>query len=306
MANRHIPFRVYPILALGLLSFSVSPILVRWAGEEASGLAIATWRTWLAVAMLAPFALPKLRGHRLFGQKAGLTILAGIFLGMHFVVWILSLYYTSVASASVLVCMSPVFLAALGFWVLGERLAFPVVASIGLAVIGAALIGWGDHTELETGTQSLLGNALALAGALLISLYLLIGRVVRQQASWLTYVFPLYLAAAVTALIPTLLMNVPLWGYSPRFYLLCGLMALGPQILGHGSFNYSVKYIPAAWLGLLSLLEPVGASLLAYLMFAEIPPGLSVVGMLLVLGAIAFAVQYEQRTARRRLTSSTA
>ncbi len=306
MANQHIPFRVYPILALGLLSFSVSPILVRWAGEEASGLAIAVWRTWLAVVMLAPFALPKLRIHPLFGQKAGLTMLAGVFLGLHFVVWILSLYYTSVASASVLVCMSPVFLAALGFWVLGERLAFPVVAAIGLAVIGAALIGWGDHTELETGAQSLLGNALALAGALLISLYLLIGRVVRQQASWLTYVFPLYLAAAVTALIPALLLKVPLWGYSPRFYLLCGLMALGPQILGHGSFNYSVKYIPAAWLGLLSLLEPVGASLLAYLLFAEIPPGLSVVGMMLVLIAIAFAVQYEQRTARRRLTSSTA
>ena len=302
MIGRQIPLRVYPMLALGLLSFSASPILVRWAGEEAPGLAIAFWRTLLAVVMLAPFALPQLRANRLSRREAALTLLAGIFLGLHFVVWILSLFYTSVASASVLVCLSPVFLAALGFWWLGERLALPVVAAIGLAVVGAALIGWGDHTGLETGPQPLLGNALALGGALLVSLYLLIGRVVRQRTSWLAYVFPLYLVAALTAFVPALLLDVPLWGYSPRFYALCALMALGPQILGHGSFNYSVKYIPAAWLGLLSLLEPVGASLLAYLLFEEVPPALSVVGMVLVLVAVAFAVQYEQWAARRRLT----
>lgn len=304
MTRRHIPFRVYPILALGLLSFSASPILVRWAGEEASGLTIAVWRTLLAIVMLAPFALPKLRANRLSKREAGLTILAGLFLGLHFVVWILSLFYTSVASASVLVCLSPVFLAALGFWLLGERLALPVVAAIGLAVVGAALIGWGDQAGQESGAQPLLGNALALGGALLVSLYLLIGRVVRQRTSWLAYVFPLYLAAALTALVPALLLEVPLWGYSLRFYALCGLMALGPQILGHGSFNYSVKYIPAAWLGLLSLLEPVGASLLAYLLFDEVPPALSVIGMVLVLVAVAFAVQYEQWAAKRHLTTS--
>lgn len=304
MPNRHIPLRVYPILALGLLSFSFSPILVRWASGEASGLVIAVWRTLLAAMMLALLALPQWRVQRISRREARLTILAGIFLGLHFVVWILSLFYTSVASASVLVCLSPVFLAALGFWLLRERLALPVVVAIGLAVVGAALISWGDATSLNAGQHPLLGNALALSGALLVSLYLLIGRVVRQQIPWLAYVFPLYLAAAFTALVPALWLGVPLFGYSGRFYALCALMALGPQILGHGSFNYSVKYIPAAWLGLLSLMEPVGASLLAYVLFDEVPSGLSIIGMGLVLAAVAFAVQYEQKAARRRFTPS--
>jgi drug/metabolite transporter (DMT)-like permease len=82
-------------------------------------------------------------------------------------------------------------------------------------------------------------------------------------------------------------------------------MAIGPQILGHGAFNYSVKYLPAAWLGLLSLLEPVGASILAYVLFREVPPLLSLLGMMLVLGAVGFAVRYEQLQLRRQLSLPT-
>ncbi len=293
MDRAAVPFRVYPILALGLLSFAISPILVRLVGDEAPGLAIAVWRTGIAVGLLAPAALRPIARLRYGLRELMLILLAGVFLGLHFVVWILSLFYTSVASASVLVCLSPVFLAALGFALLKERLSMPVVLAIGMAVLGAMLMSWGDHVQAFAGRKPLLGNMLALSGALLVSLYLLIGRVVRQQTAWLPYVFLLYLAAALTALILALLLKTPLTGYSLRFYGLCALMALGPQILGHGAFNYSVKYLPAAWLGLLSLLEPVGASILAYVLFHEMPSPFSLLGMMLVLGAVGFAVRYE-------------
>ena len=80
------------------------------------------------------------------------------------------------------------------------------------------------------------------------------------------------------------------------FYLLCAGLALGPQVLGHGSFNYAVRYFSAALIGLLGLIEPVGASLLAYVIFDELPSAVAMAGMLVVLVAITFVVLYHRRT----------
>lgn len=295
MAPASRPASVYPVLGLGLVCFSFSAILVRFAGD-APGLAVAVWRTAFAALMLAPVALPRVWHEvRAFSRRdAGMIVLSGVLLGVHFVTWIESLYHTSVASASVLVTMSPIFLAALGFVVLKERLAWPVVAGIVAAVGGAALIGLGD-AGAEAGRDSVLGNGLALFAALLFSLYLLIGRVVRQRASWLAYVFPVYSVVAATTIVCALAMGTPLFGYGAGFYGLCALMALGPQLAGHGSFNYAVRFFPAAILGLLSLTEPVGASILAYALFDEVPAPLSLAGIAVVLGAIAFSTFYRRR-----------
>ncbi len=285
------PRRIYVVLSLGVLSFAFAPILVRWAGDV-PGLAIAVWRTVTAAAVLIPVAAartaPELR--RLTRRDVMLTGAAGVFLGLHFIAWIESLYHTTVASASVLVTTSPIILAALGYLFLGERLRRGTVLAIGIAVGGAGLIGGADAGTVALGTGALLGNALALSGALLVSVYLLIGRVVRQKVSWLAYVTPLYAVAALTALAAAVLRGVPLTGYSWSFYAVCAGLALGPQVLGHGSFNYALQRVPAALVGMLALLEPVGASLLAYGLFGEVPPPASIVGMVVVLAAVAVVV----------------
>ncbi|MEX0748300.1 MAG: DMT family transporter, partial [Rhodothermales bacterium] len=136
---------------------------------------------------------------------------------------------------------------------------------------------------------------LALTASLLFSVYLLMGRVVRQKTSWLAYVFPLYTVAALTVLTIALVQGVPILGFKPEFYLLCAAMALGPQVLGHGSFNYAIRYLPAAVLGLLSLVEPVGASVLAYFIFQEVPSMPALAGMVIVLGAISVAIVNRKR-----------
>ncbi|MCS3634135.1 drug/metabolite transporter (DMT)-like permease [Salinibacter ruber] len=285
------PRRIYVVLSLGVLSFAFAPILVRWAGDV-PGLAIAVWRTVTAAAVLIPVAAartaPELQ--RLTRRDVMLTGAAGVFLGLHFIAWIESLYHTTVASASVLVTTSPIILAALGYLFLGERLRRGTVLAIGIAVGGAGLIGWADAGTVVLGQGALLGNALALSGALLVSVYLLIGRVVRQKVSWLAYVTPLYAVAALTALATAVLRGVPLTGYSWSFYAVCAGLALGPQVLGHGSFNYALQRVPAALVGMLALLEPVGASLLAYGLFGEVPPPASIVGMVVVLAAVAVVV----------------
>lgn len=292
------PSRVYVVLFFGLLSFAMAPILVRWAGDV-PGLAIAVWRTVIAAAVLLPPAAirsgPEMR--RFAPRDVGLILAAGFFLGMHFIAWIESLYHTTVASASVLVTTSPLLLAGLGYLILDERLSRGTVLAIGAAVVGAALIGWADAGTVDLGRGALWGNTLAFSGALLVSLYLLIGRVVRQKVSWLAYVTPLYTTAAITALVMAGVLGVPLLDYSWQFYALCAALALGPQVLGHGSFNYALQFVPAAIVGLLALFEPVGASILAYFLFGEIPPPTSMLGMITVLVAVAVVVwQREPRS----------
>jgi drug/metabolite transporter (DMT)-like permease len=283
--------RIYGVLGLGVLSFAFAPILVRWAGDV-PGLAIAVWRTVTAAVVLIPVAAVRSVGalRRFTIRDVALTGAAGVFLGLHFIAWIESLYHTTVASASVLVTTSPIILAGLGYVLLGERLTRGTVLAIGVAVGGAGLIGWADAGKVAIGQGALLGNSLALSGAVLVSFYLLIGRIVRQKVPWLAYVTPLYTVAALTALGAAAVRGVPLLGYSWTFYALCAGLALGPQILGHGSFNYALQYIPTAIVGMLALLEPVGASMLAYGLFGEVPPPTSIVGMLVVLGAVAVVV----------------
>ena len=285
--KEHVPLRVWLVLMAGLAVLGASAILIRFA-SDAPGLAVAVWRTVFAAVLLAPVGMVKARKEiRLLQRRDVLLIgLAGLLLGLHFIVWIESLYHTSVASASVLVTTSPLFIAIFGYLVLRERLRTRTVVAILVAVGGAALIGLAE-TRAGVFPNALWGNGLALSAALLFAVYILIGRAVRLRTAFLAYLLPLYLVAALTCLAVALVRGVPL-AQPPSVLGLCLLMALGPQLLGHGAFNYAVRYLPAALLGLLSLTEPIGASLLALVLFGEIPTVLALVGMFVVMSAIAF------------------
>ena len=281
-----VPRRVYWILAAGLLAISFSPILVRVA-DEAPPSVVAVWRTLLSVLFLLPFAMRRsLASWRTHDAKAWTLIaLAGVLLGFHFVAWIASIHFTSVASASVLFTTNPLIIALLGFVLLGERLKRPIVVAILVSVAGASMIGFGDMSQ-QTFPDATLGNGLAVSAAALFAGYLLVGRVARQTSDWLAYVFPLYVVVVVTTVVFALVEGVTLTGYSWVVYVACALMALGPQILGHGSLNYAVRYIPAAVLGLLGLVEPVLSTVWAWMLFGEVPSALSLGGMVLILASL--------------------
>lgn len=288
-----IPFRVWVLLGGGLLSLGASAILIRYA-SSVPGLAIASWRTLIVTAVTAPI---------LWRQRADLSDLsridwlwvvgAGVVLGAHFIAWIESLYFTSVASASVLVTSSPLFIAVLGWIFLRERLHPRTIVAIGVAVVGAVLIGLSD-VRGSAFENAMLGNALALLAAFLVSVYLLIGRAVRQRVSFWAYFVPLNGVAAITTTSTALATGVDLTVPWPVFGL-CAVMALGPGLLGHGSFNYAVKFISAAILGLLTLTEPVVAAFLAWGLFGEVPTGLGAVGMSLVLSSVGIVMWRRRR-----------
>ena len=283
------PGRVWALVGLGLLAFGSSPILIRLAGDVPA-LTLAAWRTTAVALVLLPVLLTRARAEvgALTRRDWALTVGAGVLLGLHFMAWILAVQLTSVASAAVLVTTSPVFIAVLGLVFLRERPSRRTWAAIAVATAGAAMVALGER-DGGVYPDPALGNALALGAAALVSVYLLIGRSVRQRAGFAAYFGPLNAAAAVTCWAGCWAAGVPFALPLPAAALAVA-MGLGPGLLGHGSFTYALRYLPAVLLGLLALAEPVIASTVALVAFGEVPTPLAVAGAVLVLGSIVAVV----------------
>jgi len=269
------------VLALGVIAVSFGAILIRLT--QAPSLVIAAWRMILASAVLLPFGWAKER--KLTGRGLALSVLAGLFLAFHFGLWIESLQHTTVASSVVLVATNPIFVG-LFSPLLGERPRAALWQGIVLSVLGGVLIGWGDFA---LGGEALLGDLLALLGAMAASAYLLVGRRMRHHGELLPYVSTAY---GVAAALLFLGLGVAPGPVVPKGadWLWIALLALGPQLMGHTSFNWALRRLPASAVAVVTLGEPVGAALWAYLVFGEGIGPLQGVGMALVFAGIARAL----------------
>lgn len=289
--------KVGSILTVGLISFGFAPILVRLAGGI-SPFVLAAFRTGFAVLILTPYwgFAQQSQAHQddrwLFELK---TAIAGICLGVHFTFWIASLSYTSVASASVLVTIHPVMLIVAERFIFKRHFSLKVWLGVLLAFSGSVLLGITDQQATDTFSNPLLGNTLAFTAAVIFSIYLLIGQQVRQQTEWIDYVYRVYFVGALTCLILSLLWGVSLFDINSAG-IWAGLgLAVGPQILGHGSMNYAVKYIAPTILSTLILAEPLIASVLAFILFDEVPPAASLIAFAIILGGILVTVLSRKR-----------
>jgi len=269
-------------IAVGIAAISFGGILIRLAGD-ASPIAIAAWRLALTAAVLLPIAAAKGTLRTLPRRDVLLSIGSGIALALHFVLWITSFRYTSVSSSVLFVSTHPIFVGLGAHFVLRERVSRSLVFGIALAVLGGGLIGLGD---LRLGGGAVHGDLLALAGGLAVAVYFLIGRHVRRTVSLLDYVAITYGTAAILVLAAAVVTGAPLLGFTPRTYLFLGLLALGPQLIGHSTFNWALKHLPASTVSILILGEPIGATLLAIPFFREVPTWPSAVGAVIILAGI--------------------
>ena len=290
------------VVGLGLLVTSTAAILIRFAQSYAASLVIATWRVGLASLILAPILLSRHRAQleALTRPQVALGLLSGVFLALHFATWIRSLALTTVASSLVLVSTTPLFVALAAPALLRERITRWVVAGLVLALIGAAGIGLSDACRWQAGLRcpplseflrgrAILGDALALLGALTGGGYFMIGRRLRRDLPLLPYIGLSYTAAALVLLVLTVLSDEPLVGYPAPAYGLFALLALGPQLFGHSSLNWALRYLPVAFVSVALLAEPVGSTILALVILGEVPGPLKVVSVMLVLAGIYLA-----------------
>jgi len=257
----------YIVIGIGLIAVSFAAIFIRLAGEAPS-MIIASYRIVLAVLIMSPYAYRKTRQQwsNYTPNTLKWNIISGVALAFHFATWIASLKYTSVASSVVLVTTNPLFVALFGWLFLDEKPRKLVLLGIAVSIAGTVVMTVGNYSP---GESRLLGDMLALAGALFASIYLLTGRSLRQTISATSYSYIAYGTAAVVLVLITLIAGFPWTGYSTTTYSMFVLLAVVPQIIGHTSFNYALKYMPAAIVAIVILGEPIGASFLAWVLLGE-------------------------------------
>ncbi len=296
------PHRAHPYLAMAaaVVAMAWAAPLVRLTG--APPLAVAGWRLTLATLLLVPAFLrtPWYAEWTALPVRDRVTAwLAGLALALHFAAWITSVRLTSVAASGVLVSLSPVFAWAISAAWLGERPAPRQAAGILLAIAGAAVIALGDaHAG---GGKALLGDALALLGAVFGGAYFVVGRRLRAHLSLASYVTPVYGLSAVILLGWAALRGEAFVAYAPADWTVFALLALGPMLVGHTGLNYALRYLPAYLVNVAALGEPVGATLIAWFLpaIAEPPGAAAIAGGALCLAGIALALAGAVRTASR-------
>jgi len=288
MERRHIVW-----LVIGVSAVSTSAVLIRAANDiDVPALAIAFYRCALASLVLVPLAWRRHR-HELGGLSRAsrwLLVLSGVALGCHFATWVSSLSYTSIAASAVLVQTMPVWVALAGP-LIGERTSRRGWLGIAIALGGTLVIALAS----SGGEQSdpLLGDALAVAGAMFAAAYVVIGRHVRQEISFVAYSAAVDVVAATCLAVAMLVSGTPFSGFPTEAWALFAAMTIGPQFLGHTVFNHLLGELRASVVSVALLAEPVGATLLAFLIFHERPGPQVVVGAVIVLAGVAITVLAE-------------
>jgi drug/metabolite transporter (DMT)-like permease len=291
------PFNPSLALISGVLAVSTGAIFAKLA--EAPALVIAAYRVGLASLILAPIAWWQARDELLGLEKKDymLALLSGFFLALHFSTWISSLSYTSVANSVVLVNTNPLWVGILTPLISKDRLTLMTKIGIVISVIGGAIVGAGDFA---TGGQALWGDFLALLGSICAAVYLLLGRNLRRKLSLLAYVIICYGSAAIILWVLVIALGLQVVGFSSGTYAAFAGMALISQIIGHTSYNWALKWFSASLIAVSLLGEPIGATILAYIIFDETLTWTKLIGGSLILAAIYLAARGEQVNRRER------
>ncbi len=261
-----------------VFAYAWAAVLIRWAGE-ASPFAIAFYRMLVASIVWTPAYWMGRVGHgkrnTVSRREIGLMILAGGFLCFHFATWISSLSYTTVASAVFLMLAQPIMVAIAAHFFLGERLNRVNILAFFTTIAGALLIFGGD---LQLGPGFLRGDLLALIGAAGSGAYLFIARIVRPSRPGRSEGIPLYRylpwvywSATIGLLILCIVTGERLGPFTTQTWLALLALGLVPTVIGHSLFNWSLGYLPAFQVNIALVGEPIGASLLAFLLLAEMP-----------------------------------
>jgi drug/metabolite transporter (DMT)-like permease len=251
---------------------------------------VAAYRLGLSVIILAPgyLCLKRPLTGRLSPNVYPWVVLAGLFLGAHFIAWIEAVQRVPVAVAVTISSTHPIFVGTLSHLLMKEKPGCGLVIGILMALVGVSAMAWSDRCMAEGEWK---GYGLALSASLLFSGYVIVGRGIRKTVDLMSYVLPTYGTAAVFLLGLVWLTGLTLLGYDPQTYGMFFLLALVPTAIGHSTLNWALRYVPATLVAISVLGEPVGATLLAALLFHELPDALKVLGGLIILIGIYVAAR---------------
>lgn len=213
---------------------------------------------------------------------------AGIFLAFHFILWFESLNYTSVASSTVLVTLQPLFAFVGTYFFFKENITLKTIFAGVIAIVGSILISWGDFKLNGT---AFYGDMLALVACALVTAYFLFGQDVRKRLSLVTYTMIVYAVSTITLFIYVLIKGESFGPYSTMDWIWFILLAIVPNLFGHTLFNWSIKYVSTNVVSIAILFEPIGAAILALLIFKEYLIATQIIGgFIVIVGILLFVV----------------
>lgn len=275
------------LLGVALLAISTAAPLIRAA--SAPTLAIAFWRNAFALPVIVLAVGLRSRAElRALGPGARrLSVLAGLFLAAHFGTWVPSVSFTSVASSVALVATQPVW-AALIARARGQHVAGGTWLGIGVALAGVVVL---SGVDLSIAPRALAGDLLALAGGVMAAAYVTVGAEVRRSVSTAVYTLVCYSVAAAVLLVVCSIGRQPVVGYPGWTWLALLAIAAGPQLLGHSVVNRVLRTISPVVVSVAILFEIVGAAVLAWIAFGEVPPASAIPAAVLIGAGVVLVVR---------------
>nr|WP_312578303.1 DMT family transporter [Sedimentibacter sp.] len=272
----------------GVLFTSLSSIIIRLS--QAPSLVISFYRMLFTVMLLfIPVMLKERKSIKGINKKDFiLCIISGVFLALHFASWIASISMTTISNSTILVSCSPIFVSLANFFILKEHFTSKMLTGLLMSIVGTVIIALGSSGGSTS--SMMLGNILAFMGAVFVAGYLVIGGIVRKNLSAGVYVFIVYSASIVTLFFMCILTQTPIYPYSPKEFLLFLALAFFCSILGHTVYNYLMRYISATMISVSTLCEPIFASVLALIIFKEIPSVYTIVGGVIILSGVFYYI----------------
>lgn len=255
--------RALAALLVGAVLIGFAPIFVRLSDVGLT--AIGFWRMALALPLLGILMLKETGGIKI---KPGLgwLLLAGVFFCGDLVFWHQAIHMSSVANATLMTNLAPVFVTFTSFFLFGERFRAVFIAGIALAIAGAVVLMSGS---LQFGEQHLLGDLLAIVSAAFYAGYILGVSRARQRYGAMEVMFWATLSSAVLLCIVGNVQGNNFWPHSMHgWWVLIGL-ALLSHVAGQGLIAWALAHLSAAFSAVGLLVQPVAAAAFAWLLLAE-------------------------------------
>jgi len=250
------------------------------------------YRMWLAGILMLPMVYINRKEFKKLSKKDWLLLLfSGAFLALHFALWFGSLKLTTVASSTIILALQPLVSLLGGFLLYKERTTSAAIMTMGIAIIGAMMIGWGD---IGLSKASLLGDLLSFLSVIAVVGYLLIGQSIVKKVSHWVYTSSVFLFAAILLTIFNLITSEALTGYPPKEWGIFLLLAIVPS-LSHVINNWLLNYVNATTISMSILGEPVGATILAVILLNERLTGSQIAGGVLVLAGVFYFLLQQQK-----------
>ncbi|GAE35170.1 DMT family transporter [Halalkalibacter akibai] len=285
------------LLTISIIAISFAAIFVKWS--EAPATIISMYRMYLASLLLSPIVWKKRKEFCKLSNKDWLFLtMAGIFLALHFALWFGSLKLTTVASSTIILSLQPIVALLGGFLIYKERINLLMVIPIGVSMMGVVLVGWGD---LGHGSVSvMIGNLLSFLSVIAVVGYLLIGQSKVKAISHWIYSFCVFFFAGIALHFYNLVAGISITGYDSREWGIFLLLAIFPT-LAHVIFNMLLNYVNTTTISMSILGEPVGATILAFLLLREQVFSSQIIGGFLALVGVFIFLKQQKKLTQTKL-----